>query len=906
MKDNTILVSASGGATIEEATQKALKDIFKSFPRFDGTKGFEYYEYDWNSQKFKDLDGNDHPENLKMAFPVAAFGSYFDGSQAMMTYHVDKKFLENGIFPYIKNFVSNNVIISMYYENFERISNDLEINNYDWQSYSSFFYVKIPVLIYIGQYSGLHYFAILHMGYPATFIWLISFNPNTGTLSNLGTSSLIIGSWQPQSKVYTYFNSANNSFEFYLLVWKVESSSLHLMKASIDLVSLQQNILHVNSFTTVPIPSPSYLTSNINYFKFNSRNNWSIVNTSPTSRFFYFFDDPIKEISTNTINDVLLLSFWDSVYNVTEARIVLVPFSLNTSNNTISYYSPVEKKYNPFQLTPKIYKYNVEGEDRIYLNNTDNNYEYSVDGVVSRVDNFTLILQDFDEQDLNFNVVGYKSVTISHNLESHHGVMTLDECKTSDVCVTISSLYYGVGGFHGYYPIMKKHDRFLFIYFSTVRNHYPFFNYSGEEEPEKYGSDYFYIILVYDTHSPLSLNYIPPTSETDIPKIARNPWFVELHHPGIEKWEFLIRDQLNRPIYKNSKKVYLRSNVLVNYPRKKEFSITVESLFRGDGVFYPKEFLFASDILKDFETYPDDIVHAPFATSSFYNFYFVSLVDKENYLFSYIPRSTEWLSALNKRLWLKYANSPDLSSFYLGAVQGGRSFPIAIFSIIDDRRPRVYKWFNIYGNITFFDAKVAFAPSRGFFTGSYILPRNFRWSYREAKISNFYPLFSIDFPRVFSFYDIYDEDPGPHERPFGGHPILSFSSYFYENGVKVKIIPSRKDLLSARGAFSFYFYPYIGEKYEFREFDSTGNFYFNILNPPNVVFIPDSSYFNEFNLSISYYGENLKVGDSISMNFVNETYNYEVVDVITFDGIDICYRGAEDVSAKMYLALRKE
>jgi hypothetical protein len=34
-----------------------------------------------------------------MAFPVANFGSYFGDTQAMMTYHVDKKFLDNGDFP---------------------------------------------------------------------------------------------------------------------------------------------------------------------------------------------------------------------------------------------------------------------------------------------------------------------------------------------------------------------------------------------------------------------------------------------------------------------------------------------------------------------------------------------------------------------------------------------------------------------------------------------------------------------------------------------------------------------------------------------------------------------------------------------------------------------------------------
>jgi hypothetical protein len=905
MTDNAILVSSSEGVTIEEATQKALKDIFKSFPRFNGTKGFKYYEYDWNSQKFKDLDGNDHPENLKMAFPLATLNSYFDDTQTMMTYHVDKKFLENGLFPYIERFVSNEVKISMYYENFERNSNTLTMLNNNWQSYSNLFYSKIPILIYIGQYSGLHYFAILHTGYPATFIWLASFNPNTGILSNLGTSSLITGSWQPQSKVYTYFNSANNSLELFLLVWRTESSSLSLMKASIDLSNVQQNNLQVTSFTTVPLPSPTYLTNNINYFVFNDRNNWSIVNTSPYSRFLYFFDEPVKEVSTNTINDVLLLSFWDSVYNPTEVKIVLVPFSLNTDNNTISYYSPVEKKYNPFQLTPKIYKYNIVGEDRIYLNNINNNYEYSVDGVVSRVDNFTLILQDFNEQDLSFNVLGYKSIIIADNLESHHGIMTLDECKTSDVCATISSLYYGVGGFQGYYPIIKKHDRFLFIYLSTIRNHYTSF-YNDGEVPRKSDSDYFFIILVYDTQSPLPLDYTPPTSETDIPKIARNPWFVELHHPGIEKWEFLTRDELNRPVYKNSKKVYLRSNVLVNYPRKREFSITVESLFRGDGVFYPKEFLFANAILKDFEVYKDDIVHSPFATSSFYNFYFVNLVNRENHEFSYTNKYTEWFSSLYKNFFLKYAYSPDLSSFYLGALQGDKSFPIAIFSIIDDKNPRVYKWFNIYGNITFFDAKVAFAPSRGFFTGSYILPVSFRWDFREAKISNFYPLFSIDFPKVLALYDMYAESPSQSQL-FTEHPVLSFSSYFYENGVEVKIIPARRDLLGARGAFSFYFYPYISENYEFREFDSTGNFYFNILNCQNVVFIPDSSYFDRFNLQdvrILYYGENIKVGDSISMNFVNETYNYEVVDVITFSGIDVYYD--DDLSVKMYLALRKE
>ncbi len=910
MQDNTVLVSSSANVTIEEATQKALKDIFKSFP-FDGAKGFTYYEYDWNSQKFKDLDGNDHPENLKMAFPVATFGSYFGNTQAMMTYHVDKKFLDFGLFPVIKKFVTDRVEIFMYYENFNRKSEILELINSSSGAYDVIFYNKIPFLIYIGQYNDLHYFSILHAGRPSTFIWLLSFDPNTGTLFDLGTSSLITGSWQPQSKVYTHFNSTDNSLEIFLLAWKTQSSSLYLMKTTIDLSYVQQHgHLGVSNFTTFPLPSPIYLTDNINYFVFNDRNGWSIVNSFPTSRFFYFFDDSVKEVSTNTISDVLLLSFWDSVYNPTEVKLVLVPFSLNISTNEISYYSPVEKIYNPFQLTPKIYKYNIGGEERIYLSNIDNNYDYSVDGVISRVDNFTLILQDFNEQDLSFNVVGYKNVTVEEStLANHHGVMTFDECKTSDVCVNVSSLYHGVGAFSGYFPIIKKNDRFIFFYVSTVSNHYAD-TFNPDEEVPIYPNRYFFVVLVYDTQFPLSPNYTPPSSETDLPRIARNPWFVELHHPDIEKWEFLTIDQLNGPIYKNSKKVYLFSNVLVNYPRKREFSINVESLFRGDGVFYPNEFLFVNDILKDFEAHPDDIVHSPFATGSFYNFYFVKLVDRENHLFSYNTVSKNWFSSLNKRLILKYANSPDLSSFYLGAMQGNKSFPVVVFSIINDKRPRVYKWFNIYGNITFFDAKTAFAPSRGFFTGSRMLPRSYFWSFRDAKISNFYPLFSIDFPKVLSKYDIDVEEPQfvQERNLFSGYPLLSFSSHLYEDGILVKKISSRRDSLTARGAFSFYFYPNVETKYEFREFDSTGNFYFNIMNPKNIVFVPDSSYFDRFNWldeRIFYYGEDLKVGDSITMKFGDETFAYEVVDVRTFEGLNILHND-ENLNVKMYLALRKE
>jgi hypothetical protein len=70
MPDNAVLVN-TGAATLPEATQQAIKDIFKSLPRFDGTKGFEYYEYDWNSQSFKNLDNVSHPEGLKIAFPKA-------------------------------------------------------------------------------------------------------------------------------------------------------------------------------------------------------------------------------------------------------------------------------------------------------------------------------------------------------------------------------------------------------------------------------------------------------------------------------------------------------------------------------------------------------------------------------------------------------------------------------------------------------------------------------------------------------------------------------------------------------------------------------------------------------------------------------------------------------------------
>jgi len=906
MRDNTIIVSAPEGVTIEEATQKALKGIFKSFPRFDGTKGFKYYEYDWNSQKFKDLDGNDHPENLKMAFPVANFGSYFGNTQAMMTYHVDKKFLEVGLFPQL-SFDTSVAKISMYYDNFRRKSNTLELRNDDSSSYDFVYSSKVPFLVYIGQYNGLHYFIVLHTGRPATFIWLVSFDPNTGTLSYSGLPySLIPGSWQPQSKVYTYFNSENNSLELFLIAWRTESSSLHLMKTSVNFVP-EYNYLGVGPLTTFPLPFPSYLADNINYFSFNDRNRWSIVNSSPTSRFFYFFDDPVKEVSTNTINDVLLLSFWDSSHNPTEVKLVLVPFSLNLSNNTISYDLPVEKKYNPFKLTPKIYKYNLSGEDRIYLNNINNNYEYSVDGVVSRVDNFTLIMQDFDEQNLSFNVIGYKNITVEEDsLGNCHGVITFDECKTSDTCVTISSLYHGVGAFSGFYPITKKHDRFLFVYISSVYNHYPEI-YQGSIVPRTYRS-YSFATLVYDMQLPLTSSYAPPTSETDISKIARNPWFVELHHPGIEKWDFLIKDATNKPVYKNSKKVYLWSNVLVNYPKYKEFSVTVESLFRGDGVFYPKDFLFANNILKDFyEHRYGSTLHSPFATGSFYSFFLAKLVDRENLLFDYSILSKESFNSSNKRFLLKYAYSSDLSSFYLGAIQGNRSFPIAIFSIIDDRKPRIYKWFNIYGNITFFDAKVAFAPSRGFFTGSYMLPKDV---FTEAKVSNFYPLFSIDFPKVFSLYSIDVERPVENYfNPdiFEDYPKISFSSYFYERGVKVITIPSRRDLLEARSAFSFYFSPNIVVKYELREFDSTGNFYFNLLNTQNFLFIPDSSYFEVFSTvgGIYHNGENLKVGDSISMGFGNEIRNYEVVDVVTFKDVDIL-NSSDDLNLKMYLVIRKE
>jgi hypothetical protein len=83
--------------------------------------------------------------------------------------------------------------------------------------------------------------------------------------------------------------------------------------------------------------------------------------------------------------------------------------------------------------------------------------------------------------------------------------------------------------------------------------------------------------LVYDLQNFLPTNYQPPTSSTDVSGLSRNPWFVEFAHPNIEKFELSSIDPTNGPIYKNTRKTYLWSNVYVNYPSNGYFSVNIES-----------------------------------------------------------------------------------------------------------------------------------------------------------------------------------------------------------------------------------------------------------------------------------------------------------------------------------------
>jgi hypothetical protein len=845
MPENNVSVT-TGTATLPEATQQAIKGMFQYFPRFDGTKGFEYYEYDWNSQNFKNLDGVAHPEELKVAFPITLMVGY-DSSQRkfMGTYHVDGSFLDLGIFPHVSEFSTAQLSLILYYNNF--LNSTAPFTPLSASSSGGQDYEVVPFLIYIGNYSGLHYFIAMNIGTDYTTFWILSFNPTGGTLSEVRRSPSLPGKRSVQSRIYKYFNTSNNTFEFSFISRNRTSGSFELVRSVINLSNFT-----INSFTANTLVSPQYFIDNsINYIP--SARTQSPIQNYYSKNFVYVFDDPAKVVESQTVNDVLLLSFWDPVYNPTEVKIVLVPFSLDTTSSTISYNAPVEKTYNPFSITPKIYKHTISGEDRIYVQPYNNNYDYFVDNVVSRVDNFVLILRDFNELNYSFNIVGHKAFTEGYSTYSsdafrnEHFIITLDSCS-GDKCNTLYSLYSGVGAPFGYYPVTKKHNRFYFVYVPLA------YYYSG------YFSTTFFTI-VYDLLNFLPRDYQPPTSSTDISRLSRNPWFVEFVHPGLEKFELLSIDSTYGPIYKNSKKVYLWSNVFVNYPSNGYFSISIESLFRGDGFFYPRNFLFARGILTDFSSDFAASLSSPLSTGSFLYFSDTKNTSSINAAVNYI---------------LKSAYSPDLSSLYFGVVQGSSAFPIAIMSILNER-PRAYKWFNIYGNIAFFNTRRAFAPSRGFFSGSSVLTPDFYGSnnLRYKKPANFYPLFGIDFPKLFS----------------GQDTVITFSSYTEEKDVKINTLQSRRFSATSKVAFGFYFYPIRSSTFEVREFDSTGNFYFNILNQENILFVSDS-------------GENLKVGDTISITSGSETYFYEVVDTDTFSNVYI-YPYTSRISVNTYLVLRK-
>jgi hypothetical protein len=846
MPDNAVSVS-TGVSTLPEATQQAIKNVFKSLPRFDGTMGFEYYEYDWNSQSFKNLDNVSHPEGLKIAFPKASMIGTISGARSerfMGTYHVDESFLHLGIFPHINLFSTSQVRLILYYNNFLDSTASLTLTS---GTSGGSYYEAVPFVIYIGNYSGLHYFVVINTGVDNTTFWILSFNPSNGTLAEVRRSSSLSGKRAVQSRIYKYFNTSNNTFEFLFIARNRTSGSFELVRSVINLSNFT-----IASFTATTLVAPQYFTDNVTNYLSSARTLSPIQNYS-SKNFVYVFDNPVKVVNSQTINDVLLLSFWDPIYNPTEVKIVLVPFSLDTTSNTVSYGTPVEKIYNPFSITPKLYKYTISGEDRIYVQQYNSNYDYSVDGVVSRIDNFLLILQNFNESDYSFDVIGHKVFTEDASSDiflNDHSIITLDSCKGSR-CNTIYSLYSGVGTFFGYYPVTKKHDRFCFVYIPQAFNESSGYVYMGMT----------FATLVYDLQNFLPTNYLPPTSSTDISGLSKNPWFVEFSHPGLERFELSSIDPTHGPIYKNSKKIYLWSNVYVNYPSNGYFSVNIESLFRGDGFFYPKDFLFARNILTDFSNAFDTTLHSPFATGSFLYFHNTKNTVPVNAAVNYV---------------LKYAYSPDLSSLYFGVIQGSNSFPIAIMSILNEN-PRVYKWFNIYGNVVFFNTRRAFAPSRGFFSGSSLPTPNVysNNNLRYKKVANFYPLFGIDFPRLFSFQNA----------------VVTFSSYKEGKDVKVNILQSRSFSSTSKPAFGFYFYPIRSRNFEVREFDSTGNFYFNILNPENILFVPDS-------------GENLKVGDTISITSENSTYFYEVVDTDTFSGTFIYpYTGSSTVS--VYLVLRK-
>jgi len=813
MPGNNITISSSASYTIPEATQKALKDIFKSFP-FDGINGFRYYEYDWNSQNFKN-NNTPHPEQLKVVFPKASIDSS-DTSTRMDTSYIDKEILELGIFPKF-NKIGLEYDICLYYNNFQDLTNCIYLHGF----YPPGF------VIYIRNQGNVHYFVI----HSARRYWIARFNINNGALSII-RSEEFLSDELPYSRIYKYFNESNNTFQLFYIgidpfyINNTGSSfsfyPTYLYKVSINLSSFSM------SFYYDLLPNHQYLIDNGITFVANAPYWGNSIITHPRKYFTYYFEDSIKRITSPVVNDTLLLSFWDPAKNPEELKLVFLPFTFNIFNDTFAYYSPVEKKYNPLQITPKIYKYTSGDNEFFYVNPPNNNYDYFIDGVSSKIDDITLILRNFDETNFNLEVIGYKTF-YEENLNNSHAITTVDYCYT-DTCKTVYSMYYGVGGFLGHYLVTPKSDRFLFVFVPQI--------YLRPNNTTQHAS----VTYVYDLQSPLPNNYEPPSSETDVPRIARNPWFVEFTHPGLERWELMSNDQTYGPIYKNSKKIYLWGNVLVKYPADGWFIINIEALFRGDGFLYPRNLLLALPALQDFSQTFVGSVHSPFATGSF--------------LFFKDVKSTQPIAS-NTSFTLRYLYSPDLSSFAFIASQGSNTTPIAIFSILKDQKPRLYKWFNIYGNVSFFNTRRAFAPSRGFFSGNLLKPPNLPLNGSYKKVSNFYPLFSLDFPKLFG--NLYR--------------VVTFSSYIDGRDVKVNAIKSRYITRDSRIAVNFYFYPNAPQRYEVRGIDATGNFYFTILDQKNFLFLP------------AQYIDDFEIGSLISMNYNGVSYVYEIVDIDTFTDV---------------------
>ncbi len=822
MPSSNVTIRASSDYALSEATQKALKDNFKSFPGFDGTKGFKYYEYDFNSQKFKDLDGNDHPEQLKVIFPRASIDSSDVYAQhRLRTSYIDKEFLELGIFPKLSR-TDGGYDICVYYDNFQNLTNCESLRfPHSWY----FSLLDSAFVIYIGEYSNLHYFVVLvTRGYSPGY-WIVTFDATNKIIAQVGdyfSSSFIP---HPYSRIYKHFDSSNGIFQlFYFGISGLDANEIFLNKITIN--------FYDSSYSTsyFILPTPEYLINNKRLFVVNTTNNdnRSLITSRERKYFAYYFEDPIKAIASQTVSDVLLFSFWDPVSKPEELTIALIPFTLDLSTNTVTYNLPVEKKYNPLQITPEIYKHTSE-EELIYVAPPNNNYDYLIDRVSVKLDDLTLILRNFNEENFNFEVVGYKTLFDSEPYNNQHSVITVDYCYNS-VCKNVYSMYYGVGGFYGHYLITKKSDRFLFAFVPQI--------YQDSNNNLKHAS----VTYVYDLQFPLPDDYEPPSSETDIPRIARNPWFVEFTHPGLKRWELLSNDETHGPIYRNSKKSYLWGNVLVNYPSDGEFVINMESLYRGDGFLYPRNVLLALPALQDFSQTFVGSLHSPFATGSF--------------LFFKDVKSTQPLDSDND-FTLKYIYSPDLSSFSFIASQGSSKIPIAIFSILDDKEPRLYEWFNIYGNIAFFNTRRAFAPSRGFLSGNLLKPPNLPPNGSYKKVANFYPLFSLDFPKLFS--NLYR--------------VVTFSSYIDGKDVKVKTIKSRYITQDSRIAVNFYFYPDAPQRYEVRGVDGTGNFYFTVLNQANFLFLP------------AHYIDTFEIGDTITINSNGVSYAYEIIDIDTFTDV---------------------